>query len=488
MKMSEAGSWRLAARLNRLPVMVLLVCLMPVLSGMVPEAEAAAPPSDVTLVVDTSHSLGKIDLTRYALGQGGLSDKPMIGGVVDQIANLHPQTIRLFVQSYYRIYPAHGRYHWDTLDKAIETILATGAKPIMCLTFKPKVLYPKIDQKVVYPTSWKEWDELIYELVKHCNLDRKFGIQYWEVGNEVNIGEEGGAPYLFTPQEYLVYYTHTANAILRADPDAKVGGPALAGYKSPILDALVQYCGSGKAPLNFVSWHIYDSDPKVFRQSIEEVKAKLMKYPSLKGVETVLDEWNMSLSNPDLNPYFQPAFIMEVTRDFYLEGLTRSGYYHIRDYFVDPKNFTISDPEAWADLMAHGWNDDPQYDGLYDNQGRVRPAYYALELLSFIKGERLAVKGLNSDVKGFAARNGQFTEVVIWNFPSGKEKAAHSVTVQFPFEQKGEFQVAKLNPLTAVNNIEVVRHEGISNLKKDPIRINLRPYDIYWIELEPPGW
>lgn len=488
MTRSEFGNWNWAKRTSRPPMTLLLACFVLLLCGSPAQCLAAGPPPNVTLTVDTSQSLGKIDLTRYALGQGGLSDKPMIDGVVDQIANLHPQTIRLFVQSYYRIYPAHGRYHWDTLDKAIETILATGAKPIMCLTLKPKALYPKIDQNIVFPTSWKDWDGLIYQLVKHCNQDKKYGIQYWEVGNEVNIGEEGGTPYLFKPDDYLIYYTHTVNAIRRADPQARVGGPALAGYKSPIVDALLQYCGSGKAPLDFLSWHIYDSDVKEFRRSIEYMKTKLAKYPRLKGVETVLDEWNMSLSNPDLNPYFQPAFIMENTYDFYQEGLTRSAYYHIRDYFVDPKNFLISESKAGADAMEHGWNDEPNYDGLYDNQGRVRPTYYAFKLLSLIQGERLALEGTNSEVKGFAARDGQFTEVVFWNYPSGEEEKTLRVTVRFPFVKEGEFQVAKLNPVSAVNNIEVVRHQDLSNLTKNPIQINLRPYEIYWVELEPPGW
>ena len=52
----------------------------------------------VALVVDTTQTGGELDLTRYALGQGELSDQSMIDPHVDQIAQLQPQTIRLFVQ------------------------------------------------------------------------------------------------------------------------------------------------------------------------------------------------------------------------------------------------------------------------------------------------------------------------------------------------------------------------------------------------------
>ena len=77
-------------------------------AGIVNTAPAGGP---VDLVVDTSRSSGLIDLTRYALGQGGLSDQPMISDRVDQIAQLHPQTIHVFLQEYFNLYPAHHQYH-----------------------------------------------------------------------------------------------------------------------------------------------------------------------------------------------------------------------------------------------------------------------------------------------------------------------------------------------------------------------------------------
>src|SRR5437660_6578743 len=149
------------------------------------------------VTIDPSRVGEEIDLTRYALGQGGLSEKPMFDFHVEQLAQLHPQTIRIFVQEFFELYPEHGRFHWDTLDKVLETILATKDKPILCLCFKPQALYPKIDQHLVHPTDYKEWEELIYQLVKHCNGDKKFEIEYWEIANEPDIGEDGGCPYLF---------------------------------------------------------------------------------------------------------------------------------------------------------------------------------------------------------------------------------------------------------------------------------------------------
>src|SRR6185503_6882811 len=165
---------------------------------------------------------------------------------------------------------------------------ATGAKPLMCICFKPKVLFPLINQDVVEPNDYVVWEELIFQLVTHYK-ERNAGIRYWEIANEPDIGEDGGCPYRFRPDSYTRYYAHTANAILRADPGARVGGPALANSHSPILPALLEFCSSGSTPLHFVSWHIYSSDPKAVRGTINYVNDLLKRHASLKP-ERFLDE------------------------------------------------------------------------------------------------------------------------------------------------------------------------------------------------------
>lgn len=442
--------------------------------------------AEINLIVDAAHSGSEINLTRYALGQGGLSEKPMFDSHVEQIAQLHPQTIRIFVQEFFNLQPERGRYHWDTLDKVIETILATKARPILCLCFKPKILFPKIDQRIVHPNDYKQWEELIYHLVKHCNEEKRYGIEYWEVSNEPDIGEDGGCPYLFQPEDYVTYYTHTANAILRADAKAKVGGPALAGYNSDIGRALIEHCGKGETPLHFFSWHIYHSDPEYFRRSIREVKTKLAKFPKLEKTETVIDEWNMSLDEPVLDPAFQPAFVLETTRVFDEEGLSRGAYYHIRDSFVDERQFATFMSKPGAAFVARWWNDTPQYDGLYDNQGRVRPAYHAFKLLSLLKGNRLPVSGTNAEVKALAARNGNDIHAVIWSFPT-RPKPDESVEVHVSFVgiKSGRFRLSRLDAKTALSQFELESVGDFPRAESKNIQFTLRPYEIRWIAISP---
>lgn len=436
------------------------------------------------LNVGISKELGCIDLGRYSLGQGGLCSDPMIDAHIPQLKQLEPRSIRFFVQEYFGLYPERGRFHWDKLDRTLSAIVATGARPFPSICFKPPALFPKVDHRSVHPASYQEWGELIFHMVKHC-MEKGFGIERWEIGNEVDFGETGGCPYLFTPDDYTVYYTHTVEAILKADPDAKVGGPGLADWSSPIGDALIEHCAGGKAPLHFFSWHHYNDNPEVFRCMVKGVKEKLAKHSSLKHVETMMTEWNMHLGNPNLNPYFQPAFILEATRVFHEEGLSSSNYFHIRDSFVDPGEFASFFSRKGAESMAHWWNSMPQYDGLYDNQGRVRPAYYVFLWLRLFKGTQIEVSaGGEGSLRSFAARDGDSINVLLWNFPDGDGSGmVHEGIIDFPEVSGGSFRSVRLNPESFINNMEVLRAGCARGLKNDPIKFSLKPYEINWIEI-----
>src|SRR4051812_30807143 len=262
------------------------------------------------VMVEFTNRLGPLQMDHMALGQGGLSDDPMFSGRVREIRALNPSLIRLFIQEYFDLLPEAGRYHFEILDRCVDTITGTGAKPLMCICFKPRVLFPSIDQDIVEPNDYGQWEQLIFELVRHYR-ERGAGIRYWEVGNEPDIGEDGGCPYRFKPASYARYYQHTVAAILRGDPDARVGGPALANHRSPILPALLGACDTNNLPLHFVSWHIYNSNPKAVRSTMDHVQTLLKGHPKLSP-ETILDEWNMDLTTPPRDIRYQPCYINEV--------------------------------------------------------------------------------------------------------------------------------------------------------------------------------
>lgn len=395
---------RLAA--NRL----LLLAMLPAV--MTPQERSAE------LKLSFTERQGPMEMDRFALGQGGLSEQPLWLGREAEIRALRPRVIRLFVQEYFNVLPAKGRYDFRKLDESVDLITRSGSTPLMAIVVKPKVLFPVIDHDLVEPNDWRAWEELIFQMVKHYR-QRGSGIRYWEVGNEPDLGETGGCPYRFKPDAYARYYQHTAAAVLRADPEAKVGGPALANPNSPILPALLEFCVKQKVRLDFVSWHIYSSDPLRIRGTIDKVKALLKQHPTLHP-ETFLNEWNMSLSNPVQDPRFQPCFIAEVAWQMKDGGLDYACYYHIRDYHVSAETFSRFFSPRGAAFMARWWNRMPQFDGLFDYQNNIRPSYFMFKLLSRLDGERLAAVSNDARVHAFLTDDRQMEtfNLTFWNYSS----------------------------------------------------------------------
>ncbi len=436
----------------------------------------------VQVAVSLNERLAPMRMERFALGQGGLSEDPMWDSRVAEIRALNPAIIRLFIQEYFDLLPAKGKYHFETLDRSVDTILRTGAKPLMCICFKPRVLFPTVNHDVVEPNDYGQWEELIFQLVRHYR-QRGAGIRYWEVANEPDIGESGGCPYRFKPDSYCRYYQHTVSAILRADPNALVGGPALAWWGSPILPALLELADKDKAPLHFVSWHIYSSDPKAIRGTIDGVKALLKKYPDLH-LETFLDEWNLNLGSPSDAP-IQPCFVAEVAWQMKEAGLDYSCYYHIRDYHVQFERFAPFMSASGTAFMAGWWNRMPQFDGLFDFQDTVRPAYFTFKLLSRLTGDRLAVTSTGSAVHALAARDDRYSayqyNVLLWNFSNSPAQVEVILQdIPGPLTAKPIL----LDAVTPSNDeIARLRPERSFEIKADQpvIRMSLEPFGIrFW--------
>lgn len=455
-----------------------------------PPAAAPAPAAAARVLLDAAPAGEPLDLSRYGLGQGGLSPEPMFAEQAPAVRALRVNLVRLFVQEYFHVYPRRGEYRWEALDRSVENILRAGAKPLMCLCLKPKALYPEIDQDRVHPTSYEEWEELIDRLVKHYNVDKKCGIAYWEVFNEPDIGERGGCPGRFTPADYVTYYERTARAILRADPSARVGGPALAHVRSPILTTLIEACAQKNIPLHFVSWHAYTNDPAEVRRGVEWVHERLRRFPTLR-CETILDEWNMSLFEPRTEPAFQPCFIVETIAQMREAGLDAACYYHIRDAHVAEEEFAPFMSARGTREMAAWWNRTPQYCALFDFQGVVRPSYFAFAMLSRVRGERLEARREGADVRVLAAcdRDAGMVHALVWNFALAPPPAVR-VTLAIRNLPEGKWRYRRFvldaaTPSSQENDRMRVVGAGVVEKSADPLEeFELPPYGVTLVALQ----
>ena len=179
---------------------------------------------------------------------------------------------------------ANGKpiYDWTIADRIFDTFIERKMKPLVEIGFMPQALSVKPDPYRhnwdpakpygnIYtgwahpPKDYNKWAELVYQWVKHC--EQKYGRAevaswYWEVWNEPDIGY-----WQSTPEEYFKLYDYAADAVKRALPAIKIGGPTTTGPDNPkaakFLRDFLEHSLRGKnfatgktgSPLDYISFH-----------------------------------------------------------------------------------------------------------------------------------------------------------------------------------------------------------------------------------------
>ncbi|MDA1191111.1 MAG: hypothetical protein O3A46_05425 [Candidatus Poribacteria bacterium] len=347
------------------------------------------------ITVDAGAVQGPLETWRHALGHGGINALPLPERVVEGTRKLRPRWIRIFLQEFFNIYPERGRFDWSRLDPYMESFAATGANVVAAITIKPKPLFPEIDHAVWRPNDIGEWQEVIRHLVRRYSVEKKI-VTHWEIGNEPDIGEDGGSPYIFrNAKEYGDYYAMTVRPILEAFPGAKVGGPAMASMSAPIFTEFIKTVRQTGVPCDFLSWHLYHSDPgrHGYQTSIARLLAK-----ELGGnvPELYVTEWNRRLSDMTITADDQAydsrraATVAAAILSMRNAGLSGSFYYHLWDQVCYPEDFQPFFSERGVANMLRHWNDLPHRLGLFGVEGEVRPQYFVYRMLSELGENRLS--------------------------------------------------------------------------------------------------
>ncbi|CAI3957940.1 Beta-xylosidase (XynB) (PDB:1PX8) [Commensalibacter communis] len=124
---------------------------------------------------------------------------------------------------------------------------------------------------------------------KGIGLPRK--VTYWEIWNEPDLTFFWNNN---SPQVYYEFYAKIAKAIKAVDPTAKVGGPAVAyGYNpgGAYIDGLLNYCQTTNTPIDFFSWHYYNSSPQSIIDAGNYIQDTLNKH-GFSNLESFCTEWN----------------------------------------------------------------------------------------------------------------------------------------------------------------------------------------------------
>jgi len=218
------------------------------------------------------------------------------------------------------------RYDWRIIDRIFDTYRASGVRPYVELGFMPQALSsapPGVPYQHAWrptirgasleggwawpPRDYQRWSDLCFELTRH--FVQRYGAEevrrwWFETWNEANLG----IYWKGTPEEFYELHDYAVAGVRRALPDARVGGPDVAGDGGSFMEGFLDHVTGGTnhatgatgTPTDFLAFHAKGapvfSDGHV-RMGIKEQLATIDKgfrmiaaRPALRGKPIVIGE------------------------------------------------------------------------------------------------------------------------------------------------------------------------------------------------------
>ena len=310
-------------------------------------------------------------------------------------------------------------YSWTIVDRIIDTYLERKMKPLVQIGFMPKALsthpepyefnwapgaqYNDVHKGMAYPPKdFKKWGEVVYQWASHCV--EKYGRKeveswIWEVWNEPDIGYWKG-----TPEEYQMLYDHAADAVKRALPTARIGGPETTGPGSPraakFLTDFLEHAIRGKnyatgkigSPLDVVTFHAKGAPRFVDGTVVMGIDKQLRdlengfkivaSYPELKGRPIIIGE-----SDPE---GCAACSSRVYPQNAYRNGVMYSSY----TAAIMPRHLDLAAKHGVNLMGAVTWafefENQPYFDGFRDlaTNGIDKPVLNVHRMLGMMTGER----------------------------------------------------------------------------------------------------
>ena len=308
-------------------------------------AAAPAPPFPVTVQVDAAQSIGTLPPIWRFFGadEPNYATRPQGARLLTELGALRPGEIYFRAHNLMTTGDGTADFKWGStnlyteqdgapiydftiVDRILDTYIARGLHPYLELGFMPAVLSsapsdvpyrrvwsPRADFKGTSagwsypPRDFERWRELIYQWTRH-SVERYGRAEverwYFEVWNEANLDFYWSG----SPEDFYRLHDYAIDAVRRALPSARVGGPDLAGSGGAFMAGFLQHVTSGTnyangsigTPTDFLSFHakgqptVVDGHVRmgISRQlrTVDEAFAQIAAVPELAHKPIVIGE------------------------------------------------------------------------------------------------------------------------------------------------------------------------------------------------------
>jgi xylan 1,4-beta-xylosidase len=348
-------------------------------------------------------------------------------------------------------------YDWKIVDRIFDTFHDAGIKPLVELGFMPEALsthpepyrhsFPNgsIFAGWAYPPKdYQKWAELVFQFVRH--LRQRYGnaevkTWLWEVWNEADIGYWQG-----THEEFFKLYDYSADAVLRALPGTKIGGPDATGISersAQFLTEFLTHCDTGRnyatgkpgAPLDFISFHPKGS-PKWLGDHVQMgISAQLQSVERGFKIVAASPKWR---NTPIILGEFDPEGCGACSAQKNLQNGYRNGALYA-SYTAEALSQTLALAErehvklTGIVTWAFEFEDEPYFAGFRElaSNGLDKPVLNAFRMFGMLSGQRVEAtssgaltteqvlsEGVRAqpEINAIAARKAREIEVLVWNY------------------------------------------------------------------------
>lgn len=352
-------------------------------------------------------------------------------------------------------------YDWTITDRIFDTYMERKMKPLVEIGFMPEALTsgpepyrhhwnPSVRNSPLFtgwaypPKDYNKWAELIYQWVKHC-VERygKAEVEswYWELWNEPNIGYLQSKEQL---KDFCKMYDYASDAVKRALPTIRMGGPHSTGDAHEFLRSFIQHCLTGKneatgktgAPLDFVAFHAKGSPTVVdgvvrmgIMNQLQNVRDNLeviASFPETKNLPVIIGE-----SDPEgcaacgMNTH--PS-------NGYRNGTMYSSYTAASVARIYDINESLGTNLIGAVNWSFEFEGQPWFLGYRDlaTNGVDKPVLNVFRMMGKMKGNRVevsgdfsydsetmcqsGVRGEKTDINALASAGKKSIAVLVWNY------------------------------------------------------------------------
>ncbi len=393
------------------------------------------------VTIDAGRKSAPIDHRLAGVSQGGNAGsffKPEIRETLDGFP-LPLVRIEMITNSRpHNLYDAAtGKFNWTKLDEEIEAVQKRGGEVIINFFGTPAHLASDPSAKIpafTPPADFKAYADFCAEIVRHVNVEKKYGVRLWEFWNEPSGGwfwstwkSRGGS------ESFFRLYSMVARAVKAVDPDALVGGFGDNMQYPENYQGWFRYLKKDPAPVDFLSVHYYGDwagkaapDPESYAVLTDRLaavaKRELGRVPPI-----YLTEWNLAAeSNGKFSAAETAAWIgsalCRMQRNGKLEGAALFRIEHYRD----------------------------PYSSLFDREGEFRAPARMLKNFCAIPTGGVAAASSAADTAVVAGKDGEKLTMLIARFNRTEGASEVSANVE----------VKRLKPDTAYQ-VSIRREDAI---------------------------